>query len=73
MYDPTSFTPFFRPALYAIYMGAESVMPLYIVVLKIFVKSASGDSSKQSIYESLIISILKNPMSPLMSPIPHIL
>ena len=43
MYDPTSFTPFFRPAHYAIYMGRLSGIPLYIVVWMVFVLSASGD------------------------------
>ena len=30
MYDPTSFTPFFRPAPYAIYMDKLYTAPLYI-------------------------------------------
>ena len=44
MYDPTSFTPFFRPAPYAVYMDKLYTAPLYIVVWKVFVLSASGDS-----------------------------
>lgn len=43
MYDPTSFSPNFLPATYAIYTGVESAMPLYIVVWKVFVLSASVD------------------------------
>ena len=43
MYDPTSFTPFFRPTPYAIYMDKLYIAPLYIVVWKVFVLSASGD------------------------------
>lgn len=43
MYDPTSFTPFFQLASYTIYMGVEICTPLYIVVWKVFVLSASGD------------------------------
>lgn len=43
MYDPTSFTPFFRPATYAIYMGMIIPTPLYIVVLGRFALSASED------------------------------
>ena len=57
MYEPTSFTPFFRPAAYAIYMGKLYAAPLYIVVRKVFVLSASGDSTKWSIHESLILVI----------------
>ena len=43
MYDPTSFSPNFPPATYAIYIGAEIFTPLYIAVLKVFVLCASGD------------------------------
>ena len=46
MYDPTSFTPFFRPALYTICMGRFMPTPLYIVVLARFVDLMSGDSTK---------------------------
>ena len=57
MYDPTSFTPFFQPALSTICMGRFMPTPLYIVVLARFVGRLSGDSTESSICKCLILVI----------------
>ena len=65
MYDPTSFTPFFWPAISTICSGQEIYLPLYIVLLARFVDWMSGD------YRTLIHPFFNHSEFPCpISPVP---